>query len=64
MAWLVWLAIPVVATLVASVLSWLRNRPLPSPGTDEAMHAHREYLAAFDHAPRAHDRGPVGRSGS
>lgn len=57
MAWLVWLAIPVVATLIASILSWLRNRPLPPPDTDAAMHAHNAYLAAFDHAPRSLDRG-------
>jgi hypothetical protein len=57
---MLWLAVPAVATLIASVGSWLRHRPLPLPDTDEAMQAHSAYLAALNSAPRGGERGPRG----
>jgi len=56
MAWVLWLAAPVAATLVACVVSWLRNRPLPLPDTDEAMRAHTDYLAALQRVPVLRER--------
>ena len=59
MAWALWLAIPVVVTLLAAILSWLRARPARTPDTDEAMRAHGEYLDALAQTARAKDRGPL-----
>jgi hypothetical protein len=56
-AWVWWLAPPVVATIVASIGSWLRSRPAPVPDTAEAMQAHRDYLAALANGARWSDTG-------
>jgi hypothetical protein len=50
MAWALWLAIPIVATLVAAVATWWpahRARASRQPDTDTAMQAHRDYLDAL-----------------
>lgn len=47
MAWAVWLAVPVVATLLIAGWVWLRGRPPRLPTTDEAMRAHQRYLEAL-----------------
>jgi hypothetical protein len=47
MAWALWLAAPIVLTVLAATWSWWRGRPERTPGTDQAMRAHREYLAAL-----------------
>lgn len=57
MGWAVWLSIPVAATVLAAVGSWLRSRPKRAPTTDEAMRAHGDYLAALAQTARAEDRG-------
>jgi hypothetical protein len=51
MNWAIWLAVPVGATTLAALWSWLRGwrqrraaRPL---GTEAAMRAHSEYLDAL-----------------
>jgi hypothetical protein len=56
--WAVWLLIPVAATLLAAIGSWLRARPKKTPTTDEAMHAHSEFLDALAQTARSKDRGP------
>jgi hypothetical protein len=56
--WAVWLSIPVAATLLAAMGSWLRGRPKKTPTTDEAMRAHEEFLDALVQTARAKDRGP------
>jgi hypothetical protein len=59
MSWMWWLAPPVVATIVASIGSWLRVRPAPIPDTAEAMQAHSDYLAALANGARwSGDPGP------
>lgn len=47
MAWALWLAAPIVLTALAATWSWWRGRPARAPGTDQAMRAHRDYLAAL-----------------
>jgi hypothetical protein len=53
--WAFWLAVPVVVTLLAAVLSWLRARPARPLDTDRAMRAHGDYLDALARTPRAKD---------
>jgi cytochrome c-type biogenesis protein CcmH/NrfF len=60
-SWALWLAIPVVVTLLAAVLSWLRSRTARALDTDEAMRAHGEYLEALAQTARSKDRGPLAR---
>jgi len=57
MGWAVWLLIPVAATLLAAIGSWLRARPKKAPSTDEAMRAHGEFLDALVQTARSKDRG-------
>jgi hypothetical protein len=45
--WVLWLALPVAATALAALWAWWRARPGHVPSTDEAMRAHRDYLAAL-----------------
>jgi hypothetical protein len=54
----VWLLIPVVLTLLAALVSWLRARPRRVPTTGEAMRAHGDYLDALAQTARERDRGP------
>jgi hypothetical protein len=56
--WAIWLLIPVAATMVAALASWLRARPRRAPSTDEAMRAHGEFLDALVQTARSKDRGP------
>jgi hypothetical protein len=57
MGWVVWLSIPVAATALAAVGSWVRARPKRAPSTDEAMRAHDEFLDALVQTARSKDRG-------
>ena len=57
MGWVVWLLIPVAATVLAAIGSWLRARPKKAPTTDEAMRAHGDFLDALVQTARAKDRG-------
>jgi hypothetical protein len=54
----VWLSVPVVLTVVASLVSWLRNRPPRPPDSRRAMQEHEDYLDALVRAARARDRAP------
>jgi hypothetical protein len=47
MAWALWLAVPVVVTVLVALWAWWRGRPQRQPDTDEAMRAHRDYLDAL-----------------
>ncbi len=47
MAWALWLAVPVVLTLLAALWTWWRGRPARTPGTSQAMAAHEQYLEAL-----------------
>lgn len=58
-SWVLWLSVPVVATVLAALWSWLRSRPAPTPNTVESMQAHSEYLDALVQTARSKDRGPV-----
>jgi Ser/Thr protein kinase RdoA (MazF antagonist) len=53
------LAIPVVLTLFAAIVTWLRGRPARPLDTDESMRAHGDYLDALAQTARAKDRGPL-----
>lgn len=57
MGWAVWLSIPVAATVLAAIGSWLRARPKKVPTTDEAMRAHGAFLDALVQTARSKDRG-------
>jgi hypothetical protein len=52
MAWAVWLAVPVAATVLAALWVWWRGRPQPAPSVQQAMRAHRDYLDALAAAAR------------
>jgi hypothetical protein len=59
MAWALWLSAPVGATVLAALWAWWRARPKRPLGTDEAMQAHRDYLAALTVPARGTERvGP------
>ena len=62
MTWALWLAVPVVATVLASLWTWWRGRrarPKRRVTTAGAMQAHREYLDALVTPARsAHRRVP------
>jgi hypothetical protein len=54
-SWAVWLAVPVVLTVLAGSIAWWltwRTRPARQPTTAEAMKLHTDYLAALEHATR------------
>jgi hypothetical protein len=55
--WAVWLSIPVAATVLAAIGSWLLARPRRAPTTDEAVRAHGEFLDALAQTARSKDRG-------
>ena len=57
-AWAVWLAVPVLVTLIVAVITWLRARPERELTTQQAMRAHEDYLDALRQPPRSKDRGP------
>ncbi len=61
MSWALWLAVPVVVTLLAAVATWLRSRPRRTPGTRAAVRAHGDYLDALVQTARSKDRGPYAR---
>jgi hypothetical protein len=47
MAWAAWLAVPVAATVLASLWAWWRARPERTPSAEQALRAHRDYLEAL-----------------
>jgi hypothetical protein len=57
MGWAVWLSIPIAATALAAIGSWVRARPKKAPSTDKAMRAHGEFLDALVQTARSKDRG-------
>jgi hypothetical protein len=61
--WAVWLLIPVVATVLAAVGSWLRHRPARRPDAAQAMREHGEFLDALVQPARSKDRGPQAPTG-
>lgn len=56
MGWAVWLAVPVVVTVLAAVWAWVRSRPAPTPGTDRSMRQHADYLDALAQTARGKER--------
>jgi hypothetical protein len=60
MDWAIWLGIPVVATLLAAIWSWLRSRPAPTLTTAESMQAHSDYLDALAATARGRKRAEPG----
>jgi hypothetical protein len=59
MAWMLWLAAPVVATTLAAVVAWWRARPAPRADAATAMRAHRAYLDALVEPARGTRRVPA-----
>ncbi|MEO9139467.1 MAG: hypothetical protein ABI345_10420 [Jatrophihabitans sp.] len=57
MSWVLWLAPPVVATVLAACWSWLRSRPKPIPSTPQSVQAHSDYLDALAQTARSKDCG-------
>lgn len=62
MAWAVWLAVPVAATVLAALWAWWRARPARTPSAREAMQAHRDYLDALVVPARGTARAVPGAS--
>lgn len=60
MAWVVWLAVPVAATVLAALWAWWRGRPARKLSAHEAMQAHREYLDALAVPARGSARAASG----
>jgi hypothetical protein len=60
--WALWLAVPLVATVLAAVVTWWRGRPPAPPGPAQAMRAHQRYLDALGTPARQRDRPPDERS--
>lgn len=59
MAWALWLAVPMVATVLAAVGTWWsarRTRPAKRADTVDAMQAHRNYLDALTVPARGSER--------
>jgi hypothetical protein len=56
--WALWLAAPLVATLLAALVTWWRGRPPTIPNPAQAMRAHQRYLDALGTPPRQRDRLP------
>ncbi len=56
-SWAVWLAVPVVATMLVAGWTWLRARPEPTLDATEAIQAHSDYLDALVQTARSKDRG-------
>lgn len=54
MSWAVWLAVPVVVTIIVALWTWVRSRPARQPSTTRSMQAHSEYLDAL--VETAHNR--------
>lgn len=54
-----WLAAPLVLTLLVACWVWLRSRPARQPTTAEAMRAHQEYLDALTLPARGAARPPA-----
>jgi hypothetical protein len=57
--WALWLAAPLVATLVAALVAWWRGRPPAPPTPAQAMRAHQRYLDALGTPPRQRHRQPA-----
>ncbi|MDT4957536.1 MAG: hypothetical protein QOF87_2668 [Pseudonocardiales bacterium] len=60
MAWAVWLAAPVAATVLAALWAWWRARPARTPSAKAAMQAHRDYLDALVVPARGTARAATG----
>lgn len=58
MTWALWLAVPVLATVLAAVWSWLRSRPGATPNTGQSMQAHSDYLDALVQTARDRNCAP------
>jgi hypothetical protein len=58
MEWALWLAAPLVATVLAALVTWWLGRPPTPPGPAQAMRAHQRYLDALGTPPRQRDRQP------
>ncbi|HEU5008470.1 MAG TPA: hypothetical protein VFT67_15965 [Jatrophihabitantaceae bacterium] len=59
MAWALWLAVPIAATVLAAVGTWWaarRTRPAKRADTVDAMQAHRNYLDALTVPARGTER--------
>lgn len=56
MSWAFWLAVPLVVTAGAAVLSWWRGRPPRHFAPEDAMRAHNAYLDALTATPRGKGR--------
>ncbi|MEP6851492.1 MAG: hypothetical protein ABJA87_02335 [bacterium] len=60
MGWLLWLAAPIVATSLASVICWRRGRPAKPLSIEAAIAEHRLFLATLAevHRPGADPHRP------
>lgn len=47
MAWAAWLAVPLLATVLAALWAWIRGRPPAPLDTHAAITAHQRYLDAL-----------------
>ncbi|HEV7194252.1 MAG TPA: hypothetical protein VGN35_13715 [Jatrophihabitantaceae bacterium] len=47
MAWILWLAAPVLAPVTAALAVWARSRPPRDLDVEDAMKQHEDYLSAL-----------------
>jgi hypothetical protein len=62
-AWAAWLSVPLLATVLAAIWTWLRGRPPAPLDTDAAIRAHQRYLDALTVPARGDARAPHDRNG-
>lgn len=47
MAWVLWLAVPVLTPVLVACVVWVRSRPPKAVAAEDAMRQHQDYLAAL-----------------
>jgi hypothetical protein len=62
-AWAAWLSVPLLATVLAAIWTWLRGRPPAPLDTDAAIRAHQRYLEALTVPARGIARAPLPDAG-
>ena len=58
MGWAIWLGAPVVATVLAALATWWRNRPRPPLTSEQTVCDHRDFLASLADAVPTPARRP------
>jgi hypothetical protein len=60
LTWALWLAAPVLVTVLAAMVLWWRARPPRPQGIEETIAGHREYLRVLGANASARPEAPHG----